>query len=334
MEVRELGKTNIFINRVGLGGIPIQRVNQLKVNDLIDYLMNNNVNFIDTARGYTCSEEYLGNSLKGKREKFFIATKSMSRSYDDMKNDIELSLEKLQTTYIDLYQLHNLKSDEEYKIVMGPNGAYKALLEAKEKGLIKHIGITSHSYDFLYKIIDTHLFETIQFPYNIVEDRSKYLFRKAKELGIGTICMKPLAGGAIENGLVAIKYLLNDENVDVVIPGMAEIAEAKVNLSAEKGAYTPEEEIYIKNIKEKLNDNFCRRCGYCAPCAKGIDIPNCFVFYGYHERYDLKEWAISRYNSLKTHAGDCIECGLCKAKCPYGIDIPNELKKVKKVFGK
>lgn len=334
MEIRELGKTNMFVNRIGLGGIPIQRVNQEKVNKLIEYLELNNVNFIDTARGYTCSEVYLGNSLLGRRKKFFIATKSMSRTYEAMKKDIELSLKNLNTSYIDLYQLHNLKKEEEYKIVMSEDGAYKALKEAKEKGLIKHIGITSHSYDFLYKIIDTLLFETIQFPYNIVEDKSKELFKKAKELGIGTICMKPLAGGAIENGKLAIKYLLNDENVDVIIPGMAEITEAETNLSAEKGIYTLEEELYIKNIKEKLNDNFCRRCGYCTPCAKGIDIPNCFVFYGYHERYDLKEWAINRYSSLTAHASDCIECGLCKTKCPYGIDIPNELKKVREVFGK
>ena len=334
MEIRELGKTNMFVNRIGLGGIPIQRTTQEKVNEMIDYLHKNNLNFIDTARGYTCSEEYIGNALIGKRDKFFIATKSMSRTYEEMLRDIKISLNNLKTTYIDLYQLHNLKSSEEFDIVMSDNGAYKALLEAKEKGLIKHIGITSHSYDFLDGIIETNLFETIQFPYNIVENKSSSLFKKAKELGIGTICMKPLAGGAIDNAKVAIKYLLNDPNVDVVIPGMGSIEEAKVNSTVTSGEYSREEKDYIQRIKEELDGNFCRRCGYCAPCSKGIDIPNCFVFFGYHERYNLQKWAKDRYESLKAHASDCIECGKCIKKCPYGIDIPNELKKVKEVFGK
>ncbi len=334
MEKRELGNTGMYINRVGLGGIPIQRTTQEEVNKLIDFLISEGVNFLDTARGYTCSEEYLGNALQGKRDKFFIATKSMSRTYVDMKRDIEISLKNLKTEYIDLYQLHNLKSEEEFNLIMNDSGAYKALLEAKENGLIKHIGITSHSYDFLESVIEANLFETIQFPYNIIENKTSELFNKAKKLGIGTICMKPLAGGAIDNGMIAIKFLLNDDNVDVVIPGMGNINEAKVNTSTKPGLFIKEEEKYIESLRKKLDNNFCRRCGYCAPCTKGIDIPNCFVFYGYHERYDLQEWAINRYNLLKAHASDCINCGKCVSKCPYGIDIPYELVKVAKVFGK
>ena len=144
--MRLLGKTNMKVNRVGFGGIPIQRITQEETNKVINELIDKNVNFIDTARAYTISEEYIGNAIEGKREKFFIATKSMARDYESMKQDIEISLKNLKTDYIDLYQIHNLKP-EEYKTIFDENKAYKALLEAKEEGKIKYIGITSHSLE-------------------------------------------------------------------------------------------------------------------------------------------------------------------------------------------
>ena len=328
---KELGNTGLVVSRVGLGGIPVQRITTYETKKLVDYLLDNGLNFIDTARGYTCSEEYLGNALADKKG-FYIATKSMARTYEAMKEDIQKSLINLKVKSIDLYQVHNLKTFEEYETLK--KGAYKALLEAKEAGVIKHIGVTSHSYEFLDKIMGDGLFETIQFPYNIVESKSKDLFKKAKELGLGTICMKPLGGGAIDDANLAIKFLLNDENVDVVIPGMATIDEAKINLNVSSGEYSQEEIGKINEIRNELNNNFCRRCGYCAPCSVGIDIQACFLFEGYYKRYDLKNWAIERYKTLKHKASDCVECGKCMTRCPYEINIISRLKEVSEIFDK
>ena len=328
---RNLGKTSITASRVGLGGIPIQRIDKEEAKNLVSYLLDNGLNFIDTARGYTCSEEFLGYALENKKG-FFIATKSMARTYEGMMEDIEKSLKNLKVQAIDLYQVHNLKTFEEYEVVK--KGAYKALLEAKEAGIIKHIGVTSHSYEFLDKIMADGLFETIQFPYNIVESKSKDLFKKAKSLGLGTICMKPLGGGAIDDASLAIKFLLNDPNVDIIIPGMATIEEAKVNLNVSSGDYTEEEIKKIDEIKKELDHNFCRRCGYCAPCSVGIDIQACFLFEGYYKRYDLGSWAKERYASLKHKANECIKCGACMKRCPYEIDIISRLKEVSEIFDK
>ena len=220
--MRLLGKTNMKVNRVGFGGIPIQRITQEETNKVINELIDKNVNFIDTARGYTISEEYIGNAIEGKREKFFIATKSMARDYESMKKDIEISLKNLKTDYIDLYQIHNLKP-EEYKTIFDENKAYKALLEAKEEGKIKYIGITSHSLETIEKSIEDEKFSTIQFPYNIIEDQADEVFKKANKKGIGIIVMKPLAGGAIDDAKLAIKYILSKDYIDVVIPGMENI---------------------------------------------------------------------------------------------------------------
>lgn len=334
MEEIKLGKTNLLINRIGFGGIPIQRVTQEDVNNIIDVLIDKKINFIDTARGYTVSEEYLGNALFGKRDKFVLCTKSMARTYEGMKKDIEISLNNLKTDYIDIYQLHNVKTKEEYDLVMGPDGAYKALLEAKTSGRIGYIGITSHSADFLETIIDKCPFATIQFPFNIIETKAEKILKKATRQNIGVIAMKPMAGGALENKKLAIKFLLNQDFISVMIPGMASTEEVLENASVIKEELTSSEKREIENIRKELGNDFCRRCGYCLPCTKGIDIPSCFMFEGYYNRYGLKEWASSRYSAMKHHASECVECGNCLKKCPYKLDIINKLKKVADTFGK
>lgn len=327
--LRSLGNTNMIIKEVGFGGIPIQRITQEETNKVVEELVNQGINFIDTARGYTVSEEYIGNAIEGRREKFYIATKSMSRNYEDMKRDIDISLKNLKTNYIDLYQIHNLKV-EEYHTIFNDDKAYRALLEAKNEGKIKHIGITSHSLETISKAVEGGKFETIQFPYNIVEDQADEVFKRAYEKGIGTITMKPLAGGAIDNGPLAIKYILSKEYIDVAIPGMNTIDQVKENVSViSDKMITHEDRLSIEKIRKNLNGNFCRRCEYCLPCPKNINIPQNFLLEGYYTRYNLKEWALERYESLgDAKASKCIECGICEEKCPYNLPIRSMLKNV------
>lgn len=328
--MRYFGKTGMKIKRVGFGGIPIQRISQEDTNKVIDELEKWGVNFIDTARGYTVSEEYLGNALKGRREKFYIATKSMSRDYESMKRDIEISLKNLQTDYIDLYQMHNVKPAE-YDTLFGEDKAYRALLEAKEQGKIKHIGITSHGLETVEKAVESDKFETIQFPYNIVENQADEVFKRAYEKGVGTIVMKPLAGGAIDDGTLAMKYLLSREYIDVAIPGMDSPQQVIENTDVlQNYELTEEDNKKIAKIKSELGTNFCRRCEYCLPCPKGINIPQNFLLEGYYNRYNLKDWAVDRYRGLAENerASNCIECGACQKKCPYELPIIDMLKKV------
>lgn len=331
--MRLLGKTNMKVNRVGFGGIPIQRITQEETNKVINELIDKNVNFIDTARGYTISEEYIGNAIEGKREKFFIATKSMARDYESMKQDIEISLKNLKTDYIDLYQIHNLKP-EEYKTIFDENKAYKALLEAKEEGKIKYIGITSHSLETIEKSIEDEKFSTIQFPYNIIEDQADEVFKKANKKGIGIIVMKPLAGGAIDDAKLAIKYILSKDYIDVVIPGMESIEQVRENVSVLQDTnITKDDELKIQEIRNIMGKRFCRRCEYCLPCPLKINIPQNFLLEGYYTRYNLKDWAKERYKSLEVKASACVECGLCETKCPYELPIREMLKEVSSKLG-
>ncbi len=335
MEYRILGKTGLKISRLGFGGIPIQKIDAEGTKKLIGELVKSGINYIDTARGYTVSEEYLGFALEGVRDKFVLATKSMARTKEAMAKDIETSLKNLRTDYIDLYQIHN-PSAKDIEQVMAPDGALAALKEAKEAGKIGHIGITLHSADLFKQALELSWVETIMFPYNIVETQGEELIARCGEKNIGFICMKPLAGGAIEDAETAIRFIVSNPNVTVVIPGMADLDEIKQNISAasDTSPLTAEENEKIANIKALLGTNFCRRCNYCAPCTAGINISAIFLFEGYYSRYDLKDWASDRYSSLAKTASDCIGCGVCETRCPYNLPIRDMLKKAALTMGK
>lgn len=336
MEKRILGKTDFEVSVVGFGGIPAQRLDKEQVLELITEAYNQGMNFIDTARAYMASEELIGYALeKLGRDKFYLATKSMNRTYEGIIDEFNLSLSFLRTDYIDLYQFHNVKTFEEYDQIMSDDGAYKAVKELKEQGKIKEIGITSHSKEVLDMAIDTGTFNTIQYPYNAVETQGEELFKKAKANNIGVIVMKPLAGGAISKGELAIRYILENPNISVVIPGMESIAQIIQNSRAgiDRREMVEEEKEILAKEASTLGAEFCRRCGYCLPCPQGIDIPTNFLMEGYYTRYNLEDWAQGRYEAMSPRANDCIECGICETKCPYDLPIIKMLENVVKVLG-
>ena len=329
MEYRALGRTGLQISPMGLGGIPVQRIDAEGTKQLLQKLVAAGVNYIDTARGYTVSEEYIGYGLEGIRDKFVLATKSMARTKEAMAADIDISLKNLRTDYIDLYQVHN-PSPKDLETVIAPGGALEALLEARQAGKIGHIGITLHSADMFQKALELSWVETIMFPYNLVETQGEDLIRICGQKGIGFIAMKPLAGGAIEDATLALRFIGQNSNVSVVIPGMAEEKELQQNLAAVADT-TPlslEEKQKINRIRSTLGTQFCRRCNYCAPCPMGIGIPGIFVLEGYFSRYNLQDWAMTRYNGTPVKASACIGCGACEARCPYQLPIRKMLKNV------
>jgi len=335
MEYRILGRTGLRVSSLGFGGIPIQRIDAAGTRELMEKLIENGINYIDTARGYTVSEQYLGEALEGIRDKVVLATKSMARDKAGMAKDIEISLSNLRTNYIDLYQVHN-PSMAQLEQIVGESGALEALMEAKTAGKIGHIGLTAHSAEVFEKALELDWVETIMFPYNIVETHGEDLIAKCAQKNIGFIDMKPLAGGAIEDATLAMRFVAANPNVSVTIPGMAEISELEQNLAAvnDTAPLSDTELGKIDAIRKELGTQFCRRCGYCAPCTVGIVIPNMFVFEGYLERYGLADWARGRYDTQAKTASDCIGCGICETRCPYNLPIREMLKHTAKAFGK
>lgn len=334
MEYVTLGKTGLKISRMGFGGIPIQRVDASVTRELVKAMAEKGINYIDTARGYTVSEAYLGEALEGLRDKFVLATKSMSRTKEAMAKDIDISLGNLRTDHIDLYQVHN-PNMEQLEQVIAAGGALEALQEAKAAGKIGHIGVTAHSLEVFEKALELDWVETIMFPYNIVETQAVELIKKCTEKNIGFITMKPLAGGAIEDATLAIRFICANPDVTVVIPGMFDLKEIDQNLAAceDKTPLSEAELAKMEEIRSQLGNNFCRRCNYCAPCTVGISIPNVFLFQGYLDRYGLGGWAKDRYSAMPVKASACIGCGACEKRCPYNLPIREMLKDAASKFG-
>ena len=335
MEYITLGKTGLRVSRMGLGGIPIQRIDAEAAKKLLDAVEAAGINYIDSARGYSVSEERIGQAIEGRREKFVLATKTMSRDREGMARDIETSLKNFRTDYIDLYQVHN-PSLEQLEQVCAPGGALEALLEAREAGKIGHIGLTAHKPEVFRRALELPWVETVMFPYNLVENHGTELMERARELNVGFINMKSLAGGAIEDARLALRFAAANPNVSVVLPGMYSPEEVAQNAAAVADAspLTEEELAKAEALRRELGASFCRRCGYCAPCTVNIDIPNNFIFHGYLSRYGLADWARGRYDALAAHASDCVACGACEERCPYQLPIREMLKRVAEDFGR
>ena len=335
MQYVTLGKTGLKISRLGFGGIPIQKTDAETTKTLVQAMAEKGINYIDTARGYTVSEEFLGYALEGLRDKFVLATKSMSRTKDAMAADIDISLTNLKTDYIDLYQVHN-PTAEQLDQVTAPGGALEALLEAKAAGKIGHIGVTAHTTAIFEKALGYDWVETIMFPYNIIENQGEALMCQCTEKNIGFIVMKPLAGGAIDDPELALRYIGANPDVSVVIPGMYDVKEIEQNLAAVENtdAFTEAELQKMEEIRTSLGTNFCRRCNYCQPCSAGIGISGLFILEGYYDRYGLQDWAQARYDATPVKASACIDCGACEPRCPYNLPIRQMLKGVAEKFEK
>lgn len=328
MQFRQLGRTGLKVSVVGMGGIPVQRIEPTEAIRVIEEAFAQGVNFIDTARGYTDSEVKFGEVLYRYRNKVVVATKSMARTKEEMAQEIDRSLRDMKLDYIDLYQLHNVKDDASLKKVLDSGGALEALKDARNKGKIGYIGITGHIPAVLVKAINSGEFDTVQFPFNPVETSgTAELIPRARQLNIGTIAMKPFAGGAIKKSVSSLRYIL-EKGICTVIPGMDTVAQVRENARAGElvEPLTEEQISEIAAEADRLGGRFCRRCEYCQPCPRGIDIPTIFLLDGYWTRYGLKEWAVERYKPLKVKASECTECGECEVKCPYQLPVREMLR--------
>lgn len=328
MDYRTLGRTGLKVSAISMGGIPVQRVAANEAECIIEAALAAGINFFDTARAYTDSEQKFGRVFGRDRRGAIIATKSMARTQAEMEVEINHSLAELQVSRIDLYQLHNIKDDATLDKVLGPNGALAALQAARQQGKIGFIGITGHIPQVLVKAVASGYFDTVQFPFNAVETAAANdLLPLARQKNIGTIVMKPLAGGAMTNASAALRFIL-EQGVDTVIPGMDSLAQVAANVAAGAPvrALTGAEREALRQEAAALGTRFCRRCEYCQPCPEGIDMPLIFLLDGYYMRYDLKKWAVDRYRPLLRNATHCIACGECENRCPYALPIREMLR--------
>jgi predicted aldo/keto reductase-like oxidoreductase len=326
MHYTTLGRTGLKVSRLGFGGIPIQRVGSQEATEIIHSCLWEGINFFDTARGYGDSETKLGQALLGKRHQAILASKSPSRDGAGLRKDLEACLRELKTDYVDLYQLHNVASPEAWEAVCAKDGALAELLSARDKGLVRYVGISSHSNELLIQMQNTEIFDSIQFPFNVVEQQFVPSLERAVELNLGRIVMKPLAGGSFADASLAIRYAL-EAPVSVIIPGVDSVEQVRANVAAVvAGPLSVAERERVLAEADALGQEFCRRCDYCQPCPSGVPISTIFILEGYVRRYGLADWAQTRYDALPVDGADCVECGICESRCPCHLAIRDKLK--------
>lgn len=331
---RRLGRTEIEVFPLGFGGIPIQRISMREAVEVVRRAIEVGINFIDTARAYTDSEKKIGIAIEGIDKRLYLASKTKADKKKEALDDVDKSLTKLGVGTIDLFQLHNVSDDETLDRRLGKDGALAGLKQAQNEGKIKYIGITGHRNETLVKAIKIGIFDTVLFCYNFIETECETeLIETARELDIGMIAMKPLAGGRLRNTKVALKYLLNQEGV-VPIPGMETVDEVNENVGIAKGSWelTPEEKNTQEKLKEELGTVFCRRCGYCQPCPEEVLIPMVLRAESFINRMNPKELKEGRFRKALLSVGNCVACGECIERCPYDLPIPELIEKTKRII--
>ncbi len=325
MQTVRLGRTELIVSKNGFGALPVQRVGMEEAKRILRLAYEGGINYFDTARFYTDSEEKIGEALSDVRENIVISTKTMRTEVEGFWRELKLSLSLLKTDYIDIYQFHNPPFCPK---PCDGTGLYEAMLEAKEKGMIRHIGITSHKLSIAEEAVKSGLYETLQFPFSyLASEKEEALVRLCEEHDVGFICMKALAGGLITRSDVAYAYLANYPVAPIW--GIQRESELLEFLSYNDNPPELNEErlAYIEKEREELAGEFCRGCGYCMPCPVGIEINNCARMSLLLRRAPTAASLTPETQAKMKKIEDCINCGKCKSKCPYGLDTPALLKK-------
>ena len=321
-----LGKTGITVEKNSFGALPIQRISREDAVRLLRKAYEHGVTFFDTARYYTDSEEKVGEAFAGMRDKVYIATKTGADNAEDFWKELHTSLKMLQTDYIDIYQFHN----PSFCPRPGDGtGLYEAMLEAKEKGMIRHIGITNHRLNVAHEAVESGLYETLQFPFcYLAVQKDIDLVEACRAAGMGFIAMKALSGGLITNSAAAYAFL---NQYDHVLPiwGVQRERELDEFLSYIENPPAMTQEIIdvIEADRRELQGDFCRGCGYCMPCPVGIEINNCARMSLMIRRAPSQAQLTSQMQAEMKKIENCLHCGSCSSKCPYGLDTPSLLEK-------
>ncbi len=328
MEKIRLGKTDMMVSRVGFGGIPIQRLTEDEAVTVVRRCLDLGVTFIDSSHAYTSSEERIGKAIAGRREGLVLSTRTISRTRDGADSDLNLSLERLGTDYIDLYHIHGVNNLDSLKTILVPGGSMETLRKAKRDGVVKHIGLTTHSLDVAKESVKSGHFETVMVALNFVNDAAaNELLPLAKEHDVGIIAMKPLAGGMLDNVTLAFKYLLGfPEVLPLVGIDKTEYIEEIVHIVEAPWSMSETEQHEMKRLKEELGTRFCRSCDYCQPCSEGIMISTVLNAQSFVKRNPPELIFTGRLVEVIGQVANCQRCGECETRCPYGLPIMDMIK--------
>ncbi len=325
MKEYTLGKTGITVPQNAFGALPIQRVDLETAVHLLRKAYEGGMRFFDTARAYSDSEEKVGAAFSGMREKIYIASKTTAKTAEELRTQLSQTLKNLRTDYLDLYQLHCVPQC--YRPGDG-TGLYEALLEVKKEGKVRHIGITAHKIGIAEEIVQSGLYETLQFPFSyLATERDVALVKNCADAGMGFLAMKGLSGGLLTNAKACMAFMLQYP----VLPiwGIQKESELDEWLSffEETPALTDDMQHMIEEDRKALSGDFCRGCGYCMPCTVGITINQCARMSQMIRRAPSQDWLTEHWQTEMKKIEDCVDCGICMTRCPYELRTPELLRK-------
>ncbi|MBO5275239.1 MAG: aldo/keto reductase [Clostridia bacterium] len=325
MKFLRLGRTELKVSKNGFGALPIQRVGMEDACRILRKAYEGGINYFDTARAYSDSEEKLGMALSDVREKIIISTKTMSTTAEGFREQLHTSLRLLKTDYIDIYQFHN----PSFCPKPGDgSGLYEAMLEARSQGLIRFIGFTNHRLALAEEAVRSGLYDTLQFPFSyLAGEKEEALVKLCEKHDVGFICMKALAGGLITRSDAAYAFL--DQYPVAPIWGIQRESELDEFLSYNENSPVMNEELsaFIDKERAELSGEFCRGCGYCLPCPAGIEIFTCARMSLLLRRSPAAGHLSERGQAMMKKIESCLNCGQCSTRCPYGLDTPALLRK-------
>lgn len=328
MDKVRLGRSGLMVSRVGFGGIPIQRLSEDEAVAVVKRCLELGITYLDTASGYTTSERRIGKAIHSNRRGLILATKSTARTSEGIEAHLAQSLKMLGTSYIDLYQFHNVSDSKNLDMVLARNGPMSIIEKAKKEGVVKHVGITCHTIDAAKEAVKTDRFETVMFPFNfIASEPGLELLELARKHNVGFIAMKPLSGGMQTNITVSFKYLLQFPDV-VPIVGIEKIKEIEeiVQVLKKSRKLTSAERAEMQKVIKELGTRFCRRCDYCQPCSVGIPISTVMAITGYAKTSPPAYVFGSAMQDIMKKAEGCTDCGECESRCPYKLPIREIIK--------
>ena len=323
-----LGKTGLEVSEVGFGCIPIIRLSTAEAVMVLRRAYDRGITLFDTANAYLDSEEKMGLAFDGIRSRLVLASKTLKRDRSGAEADIDLSLRRLRTDYIDLFQIHQLSLERDYQAVTGPDGALEAILRARQAGKIRHIGVTSHSIETAVKLVKTGLFSTVQFPFNFIESKPvEELHPVARQEEMGILAMKPFGGGVLDSAELCFKFLRQFPDV-IPLPGFDAVGQVDqiAAIYETENEVFPEDLAAMERYRTELGQQFCRRCEYCQPCEQGVMITSAMNYAIIARRMSGAKaagFAVKMMESVR----NCTECGECVERCPYSLPIPEMLKK-------
>ena len=360
MPQRPLGKTGQNVSLVAFGGIALAPLSHSEAVSALRSAIDRGVNHLDVAPSYLDAEVKMGPALRGGyRDKVFLACKTLERSQNAARRELEQSLRRLGTDHFDLYQLHAVDTLEDLDQILAPGGAMETFEAAREKGLIRFIGITGHHPGVQLEALRRYPFAAIMVPVDFVDhfyiNPEGGLLPYAQKKGVGVIAIKATYRGTVKDleaalrptparpstddipagkvkGLeAAYRYTFAQPITNTIPAGNMGEINAAIDMAPKLQPLSVAEMAALFRDAPDLANTVCRQCGFCLPCPAGIDILYLFALEGYGKRYRQKD-AAATYRSLKVRGSACIECGKCTGRCPFGLDAMNRIKRMDSVF--